>query len=382
MLGGAAVVVVVAVVVGFAVARPSEPEQPQAPVAQPGRVSLVAVGDNLPDEFIGAYADSLAGQEGDGQFDYAPIYKPIEPYIKDADIAYIDEETHLGGNNIGPAGYPSFNTTDEMATAVVDTGFDFVASATNHSYDWGLHGALEHSLSVWEQQPVAFTGTAVTQEQHDRIATVERNGMTFALLNYTYGVNGFDQSELPPFAVNFIDEQRIASDVARAREKADVVLVAMHWGTELLMEADEQQQHLAQFLADLDVDVVLGSHPHVIGPMAWVANSHNPDHRTLVAYSLGNFLADHESPTPESALEGMLTCDFVRNEAGGPIEVQNVRWIPLVCHATEERSDFGVYAIPDYTAELAAKNRSLVGLDKPIYWLCDKTIQVVGPQWF
>ena len=225
------------------------------------------------------------------------------------------EETHLGGNEIGPRGYPSFNVTDEMADAVVDTGFDFVASASNHAYDWGLYGALENSLKVWESKPVAFTGTSVTEEQYNRIARLECNGITFALLDYTYGVNWPDEMELPELAINLIDKDRIAADVARAKKQADVVLVAMHWGTELLMEADDEQQDLAQFLANLDVDVVLGSHPHVIGPVAWVKNENGSGHETLVAYSLGNFLSDHEARSPQVELEGMLCCDFVRDDA-------------------------------------------------------------------
>ena len=381
---GAAAVVAIALVVGvIAPAVGSIFQNSTAPneAAPAATVSFTAVGDNLPDDYIGWYADSLVGEMWDGKYDYSPLFAPIASYVKDADLSYIDEETHLGGDEIAPQGYPSFNTTDAMATAIVDTGFDLVASATNHSYDWG-QDALAHSVELWEKQPVAFTGTATTKEQYERIPVVERNGITFALLNYTYGVNAYTQETLPPYAVNFIDEARIASDVARAHEAADVVLVAMHWGTELLTEADEQQLHLAQFLADLDVDVVLGSHPHVIGPMAWVANSKNPDHRTLVAYSLGNFLAEHEAPMADNILEGMLTCDFVREKEGGPVVVDNVRWIPLVCHQNFERSEFAVYAVDDYTDELAKQCRALSEVENAKTWLYDETKRIVGEQWF
>ena len=122
--------------------------------SQEQRVSFVAVGDNLPEIGIAEYADSLAGETGDGAYDYAPIYEPIKPYVESADLAYMKQETHLGGGDIGPRGYPSFNTTDEMADAVVATGFDLVASATNHSYDWGCYGAVDHSLAVWSSKPV------------------------------------------------------------------------------------------------------------------------------------------------------------------------------------------------------------------------------------
>ena len=338
-----------------------------------GRVHFVAVGDNLPEDRIGAWADAQAGTTGDGVYDYTAIYEPIKGYIESADLAYVKEETHCGGDDIGPAGYPSFNTTDAMADALVATGFDLVGSASNHSYDWGYFGTNDHSCALWKKKNVVFTGTASSEADASRIATIERNGITFALLDYTYGVNGYEASDLPSYAVNFIDKNRIAADVSRAREQADVVLVAMHWGTENLMEADDYQTEYAQYLADLGVDVVLGSHPHVIGPMTWLNGKDG--HRTLVAYSLGNFLSRHESPQPKNELEGMLSCDFVRGE-NGSVDIENVVWTPLVNYT--DGQTYAVYAVKDFTNELAANDAVFGGLEDPVAWLKQTSAEVVG----
>lgn len=337
------------------------------------RVTFAAVGDNLPEQAIGYYADALAGEPGDGAYDYRPVFAPVKPYLERADLAYMKQETHLGGDDIGPRGYPSFNTTDAMADAVVDMGVDLVASATNHSYDWGYFGAVDHSCAVWAKQPVAFTGTAASEEEAQRLCTVERNGITFALLDYTYGVNGYEEGDLPPYAVNYMHEDRIRADVARAKEAADAVIVAMHWGTENQTDPDDDQLAYAQLLADLDVDVVLGSHPHVIGPLAWVQGASG--HQTLVAYSLGNFLSNHEAPAPLNELEGMLTCTFVKDDGG--VRVEDPSWTPLVNHT--EDGAHAVYAVKDYTPELAAKHPFLSQLDDPIAWLKDTSREVVGP---
>ena len=341
--------------------------------AQPATVHFVAVGDNLPEDQIGAYADAQAGEVGDGVYDYTSLYEHVKPYIESADLAYVKEETHIGGDEIGPLGYPSYNTTDEMADALVTTGFDFVASASNHAYDWGAYGANEHSCELWKTKAVAFTGTADSEEDAQKIATVERNGITFALLDYTYGLNGYEQSDVPSYAVNFIDKDRIASDVARAREQADVVLVAMHWGTENYMDIDDEQAEYAQYLADLGVDVVLGSHPHVIGPMQWVEGKDG--NKTLVAYSLGNFITRHDYPLASNDLEGMLSCDFVRGESG-KVSVENVVWTPLVNHTDGET--FRVYTLKDYSNDLAAQNPTLSDLDDPIAYLKQLTRETVG----
>ena len=338
----------------------------------PTVVSFVAVGDNLPETEIGYYADSLAGESGDGDYNYEPIYDNVKSYIEDADLAYVDEEVHCGSDEIGPRGWPSFNVTDQMADALVNVGFDMVASATNHAYDWGS-AAVQHSRSVWNSKSVAFTGTATSQEECDTIVTVERNGLTFSLLNYTYGVNSYTQDELnEPYEVNFIDESRIRSDVARAHEISDVVIVAMHWGTENSMEVDETQAYYAQLLADLDVDLIVGSHPHTIGPVEWLTGESG--HKTLCAYSLGNFISNHDVPGPENELEGMLSCDFVRS-ADGTITIENAVWTPLVNH--DEAGAFSVYPLKDYTYALAQKNKGLSSLEDPITWLKNATYQTV-----
>ncbi|MBQ9067753.1 MAG: CapA family protein, partial [Eggerthellaceae bacterium] len=266
------------------------------------RVSFVAVGDNLPNDVIGEYADSQAGSKGDGSYDYRFLFTQVKPIVSSVDLAYVDQETHIGGDDIGPKGYPSFNTTDEMADAVVDAGFDMVASATNHAYDWGYYGALEHSLDVWSKLPVAYAGTAASAEAAEKVAVVERSGIRFALLSYTYGLNGYQEGEIEDYYVNYIDKGKISADVARAKGVADVVLVAMHWGTEDESNPDAMEQEYAQFLADVGVDVVLGSHPHIIQPMTWLSGKDG--NRTLVCYSLGNFVMQYEDPTPHQNLEG------------------------------------------------------------------------------
>ena len=351
-----------------------------AAAANDGRVTLLAVGDNTPNDNVGAYADRLLGEEGDGKYDYAPIFQPVASRVQAADLAFENQETCIGGNEIGPQGYPSFNTTDEMADAVVETGFNLVGTANNHSYDWGKSGSVEHSISVWEKQPVEFAGTAANAEQYNRITTFEREGIKFALLNYTYGLNGYE-AIIEPNIVHLIDEDEITADVKRAHEQADVVLVAMHWGNEHETEPSDEQREQAQMLANLDVDVVIGAHPHVIQPMEWVDNSNGSGHRTLVTYSLGNFLIDHSDPIPENVLEGMLTCDIVRADDGS-IHVENIAWTPLVLHVNADQTEFTVYPVDDYTADLASKNRGLTTVDDPMNWLYDRTKEIVGKQWF
>ena len=147
-----------------ALLAPSEPTVPETPPEPegPATVHFVAVGDNLPEIKIAEYADAQAGEVGDGDYDYRPVYAQVKPIIEAADLAYVNQETHLGGDDIGPKGYPSFNTTDQMADAIVDTGFDLVASASNHSYDWRRPPGSRPSSGAASRLPFSTTPTAST----------------------------------------------------------------------------------------------------------------------------------------------------------------------------------------------------------------------------
>ena len=337
------------------------------------RVSFVAVGDNVPNDVLGEYADSQKGTKDDGEYDYSQLFSQIKPYVQAADLAYIDQETHVGGNELGVRGYPSFNTTDEMADAVVDAGFDLVASATNHSYDWGPYGAVEHSRGVWNALPVAFTGTATNEDEAANIPVVERNGMKFALLSYTYGLNGYAKGDIPDYYVNIYDEERLTDDVKRAHEVADVVVVAMHWGEENNSEPTDEEKRYAQLLADLGVDVVLGSHPHIIQPMTWLNGKQGKN--TLVCYSLGNFIMQYDLPDRYENLEGMMSCDFVKSD-DGTISIENVKWTPLVYHG--ESSEYAVWAVKDYSDALASRNPCFVKEKDPMTWMREESERIVN----
>ena len=341
------------------------------------RVSLVAVGDNLPNDVLADYADAQSGSKDDGKYDYRSLFSQVKPYIESADLAYIDQETHVGGYELGAHGYPSFNTTDEMADAVVDAGFNLVASATNHSYDWGPYGAIEHSRGVWNQLPVAFTGTATTDDEAADIPVVERNGMKFALLSYTYGLNGYAKGDIPDYYVNYFDEERLTEDVGRAHELADVVMVAMHWGEENNSVPTDEEKRYAQLLADLGVDVVLGSHPHIIQPMTWLRGKQGKE--TLVCYSLGNFIMQYNDPEPEpyGILEGMMSCDFVKSD-DGTISIENVKWTPLVYHG--ESGNYAVWALKDYSESLASRNPCFVEKSDSDYlkWMREESERIVN----
>lgn len=314
-------------------------------------ISFIGVGDNLIHDSI--FRDA---ELADGTYDFKPLYENVSEDIEEADIAFLNQETISAGDDYAYSGYPAFNTPSEIAQDMSDLGFDLVNGATNHSLDYDYPGAL-NSLAVWnEQEDVVYTGVYESQADRDEIRTIEREGVTFSFLTYTYGTNGIEPDT--SYRVAYFDEEQIRQDVANAKTVSDVVIVSAHWGDENTQEVNEMQRTYAQLFADLGVDVVIGTHPHILQPIEWVTGANQ--NQTLVVYSLGNFIA--HSLTDYNTLGGMVTFDFIVAD-DDKVTVENVRFEPTVSHYVAEpgnvensRRDFKIYKLEDYSEELASEH--------------------------
>lgn len=341
-----------------------------------GHVTFAAVGDNLANENILTLADGWAGELSDGTYDFAPLYDNMRDEIASYDIAFINQETTLGGLNEGNfewSGYPSYNTPDSMANAVLDAGFKVINTNSNHTYDWWTT-AIEHAQKLWNSKDSALTiGSYQDQKDRDTIRVVECNGVRIAFLSYSYGQNGYEQSDLPNtyYAVPF-SEDALAKDVTTARKAADVVVVYLHAGTEYTNEPDEYQVAWAQACADNNVDLVIGSHVHVIQPMRYLTRADGK--KMLTVFGLGDFVSGYEN-YPDTILSGEFSCEFVVGK-NGAVAVKNVVWHPLIEH--REGNVDTVYLLRDYTSEMAGKNELLSGVEGPYDWIIETTRRVIG----
>ena len=300
-LAGVLIPVILAVVAvcGFAVAghitKNADSEMPTAPVTEnttaapqtnaASKVNIVAVGDNLIHNTL-----ISAGEREDGSLDYTSFYEHIKSDISAADIAVINQETILGGSEFEYTGWPTFNSPWEIGDAAIDAGFDIFTCATNHSLDKGFSG-IEQECAYFAQHPeVVHIGTNISEEDYNSVVYYEKNGIRFALLNYTYGTNGIPIPESAPWCVNMMDEEKITADVTAARQNADVVMVFPHWGTENSTSVSDYQREYVKLFSDLGVDIVIGTHPHVLQSVEWVTNEATGK-KMLVYYSLGNFIS-------------------------------------------------------------------------------------------
>ena len=319
-------------------------EEDEVVVLDKKTVSFNAVGDNLIHGAI--YADPIANN------DYRGVYELVKPYVKEADVSFINQETVLGGLELGLQSYPMFNSPQEIGDAVVDAGFDWVNHATNHSLDMREAGVV-NSLAFWDKYPeVKVTGIARSNEEANKAKIIERDGVKFGLLAYRYGTNGIPIPEGKDYLVNLIDKDKIEKDVKELEKKVDSILVSMHWGVEYQLMYNEEQSDLAQFLADLNVDVVIGHHPPVIQPIEYVEGKDG--NQTLVIYSLGNFLSGQDQNY--RLLGGLASFDIEFDPNTNETKVINPGFMPIITYYNKSLTGFKLYPLKNFTSDLASSH--------------------------
>lgn len=246
-------------------------------------VSFAVFGDNLIHEPIYRY-----GLNQGGNFDF--LFEHVSDILEKSDISVINQETPLVTEVSEYGDYPRFGTPIQVGEAIVDAGFDVVTCATNHALDRGAKG-IHTTKDCFTKRGVCCLGIQ-TQEESDRkpYEIIRRNNIKFALFNYTYGTNGISLPEEHPFMVHLLeDEKQIRADIESARKEADVVIVFVHWGTENSEKIDASQEKWTAVFLDSQVDVVVGSHPHVL--QAHELLEGRDGHKMLVYYSIGNFVS-------------------------------------------------------------------------------------------
>lgn len=341
-------------------------------------VSFIGVGDNLIHDTV--YKDA---EKEDGSYDFTKMYADIKDEVKDSDIAFINQETVLGGTELGLSGYPTFNSPTEIAKNLEATGFNLVNLATNHCLD-KYESGISNELAAFSETEMIVNGVYTSAEAYEQIPTFKKKGITFSFLAYTYGTNGIEAPN--PYNVSYFSDEKITSDVTKAKEISDIVIVSAHWGDENTFAPNDYQKHYAQLFADLKVDVVIGTHPHTIQPVEWVNGAEG--NQTLVVYSLGNFIGG--MLTTDNAIGGMISFDFVKDKKTEEINVKNVKWTPTIIHfegnqnnILAERYNYKVYQVKNYTDELANKHvlngfeGNVVSLD----YINKKTKEVISEEY-
>jgi poly-gamma-glutamate capsule biosynthesis protein CapA/YwtB (metallophosphatase superfamily) len=324
------------------------PEVPQEPRLF-NQLTIAAIGDIM---VHGAQLKSAWNAEHDN-YNFEPVFSPVKDLLSAADLTIGNLETTLPGRKKLYAGYPRFGTPDALVTAIHGAGIDILTTANNHSCDTGKRGMVR-TIKVLDEYGILHVGTSRNKSEYEahRILMVERNHIRLAFLSYTYGLNGMP---IPKGTyVNLIDKQQMEEDIKLVREQfPDFIICLIHYGKEYERYPDQFQKEIVAFLLHEGVDIILGSHPHVVQPFELkpLTDKYGDTKPRLVIYSLGNFLSNQR----DRYRDGGIIFNFnlqkhYTPDKGTTRNINNVNYIPtwVYIHRTADKNQFYILPIPKY----------------------------------
>ena len=272
-----------------------------------------------------------------GSYDFSYVFDNISLYTKTADICIGNLETTFAGEDRGYSGYPTFNSPDSLAYELKDIGIDVLSTAGKHALDKGFDG-LSRTIEVLDDADIAHVGTYKTQEDQNKTLIKYVKGIKIAFVNYTYGTNGIPVPSDKPFCVNLIDENLMKQQIDSAKEEnPDIIIACMHWGNEYKTTQNSTQEELADFLFQNGVDIILGTHPHVLEPMEkrTVTLEDGTTKDGFVIYSLGNFISGQNAENTKDSI--ILNLDITKH-VDGTITIDSYDYIPIYMYTDTTKS--------------------------------------------
>ncbi len=225
-------------------------------------------------------------------------------------------------------GFPLFNCPDELAATLRKTGFHVLATANNHCLDGGTAG-LKRTLSVLDRHGLRHAGTYRSAGEARRHLVVPVKGIRIGFLAYTKGTNSIPIPN--SWIVGRMSERKIAADIRALKNKADFIIVYLHFGQEYRTYPNSKEKRLMHRLFKRGANVVLGAHPHVLHPVAVtkMKDIYGRVRTRVAASSLGNFVSTKLVRNPKTVRGTILSLTLTRNK-DGVTDVTGVSRIPTV----------------------------------------------------
>ena len=290
------------------------------------------------------------------------IYNAIEDDIAD-DIKSTSQESNIKEQiNHLYSEYPKFSSPQGIASAQEAAGFDIIACATNHMMDQGIEG-IDRTYYAYKDDTNVIGILPSDSQESENYIVISKNGITIALFDYTYGINDLGIPSGYSNCINILsDEDKVKKDLETARQEADAVIVFVHWGEEYKSDITDYQKKWTDIFYESGVNVVIGSHPHVLEPYELIQREGGQ--QMLVYYSLGNFVSGQNEI--ERILGGMATFTINKTvtQDGMTITFTDYELEPIVTHQ-EKEGIYTAYFLRDYTDSLASMHRlnpSIAGL--------------------
>ena len=348
------------------------------------KVTFTAVGDTIAHKQIYTYGAMYENNN------YDFLYDNVKEKISEADLSAVVQETPFAEDkdfynateddiaddikstsqesNIKEqinrlySEYPKFSSPQGIASAQEAAGFDIIACATNHMMDQGIEG-IDRTYYAYKDDTNVIGILPSDRQESENYIVISKNGITIALFDYTYGINDLGIPSGYSNCINILsDEDKVKKDLETARQEADAVIVFVHWGEEYKSDITDYQKKWTDIFYESGVNVVIGSHPHVLEPYELIQREGGQ--QMLVYYSLGNFVSGQNEI--ERILGGMATFTLGKTvtQDGMTITLTDYELEPIVTHQ-EKEGIYTAYFLRDYTDSLASMHRlnpSIAGL--------------------
>ena len=290
---------------------------------------------------------STACTTEDGGYDFESIFRYVAEYTASYDYSVANLETTLGGDNYPYQGYPDFNCPDEIVEAAKDAGIDMLLTANNHAGDTMASG-ITRTVEIIRGKGLTALGSQLNADE-PKYAVVDVNGIKIGMVCYTwayssngssFSLNGLtpikDEGQMNYFLNNDPGKLYTASEQILEQMKADgaeATMMFIHWGVEYNIKENSLQDTMAQKLCDLGFDVIVGGHPHVVQPVDLLTSTVDPDHKTVVIYSLGNAVSNQrngyiQAAPPYYTEDGILFTVTFEKYSDGAVYLQSVDALP------------------------------------------------------
>ena len=321
-------------------------------------IHVAAAGDlNINDATVSA------GKKG-GNYDYTNVFMDVAPVFANADLALLNFEGNLVG---APYGTENVSAPQALAEALDAMGVDLVQAANSYSVTHGIKGLTTTLNNLQEAglTPLGAFASSVEFQESKGYTIVNVKGIRIAFVAFTKGVGGLSLPAGSEDCVNLlytdyattyqeIDKDGINAILSNvAGEKPDLTIAMVHWGSEYKDSVTKNQEKIAKILKEGGVDVILGTHSHMLHQITY-------DELTgqMVAYSLGDFFGDAQRAGTEYSV--ILDLEITRDNVANTTRVTGYTYTPIYT-ITGEKSGDGQTRVVRLEQSIAAYNENFVG---------------------
>jgi len=319
----------------FLIGMPVSILAPVLPDSGNERLTLIFTGDLM------AHLEQLnAAKKGDGNYRFDSSFSKISSVLSGADLTIGNLETVIGNKKTGYSGYPQFLTPVSYLSALKSAGFDILTHANNHTFDGGLSG-ISRTVAALDSMGFLSTGS-FSDSLAPKILFTEKNGFKLGILAAAYGINGSIPKK-EAWRLNTLDTLRLGKILKEVQNmpdslRPDFMIASLHWGDEYALTPNEKQKKLADWLFSEGIDVIVGSHPHVVQGFEQKRVEKNGDSVSFsVFYSLGNFISAQR--THPRSYGAVLSLTLEKNKNYRKTRLADFSLLPIYVHHDLSKTD-------------------------------------------